>query len=347
MSNKVKMCDVARLAGVSAAAVSRYVNGTGSLSAHKQRAIRQAIDELNYAPDETHPSRFPRWKVFGILLPPFAGAHYFSELGAQFEVNANRAGFHSLAFRPDFGHRPLLDILKEVTRERLAGVFVPSFPQMTLTQQELDFISASEIPILILSEFMKPYPTLNCIVLKSAEAVEQAVLHLAGAGCRRLAYLGPPAAINKASIQRGSGFLSGAQKAGLAYAGVFEVPIFPQIGPQMGHRAARAAFAERPDIDGLVCWSDEFAAGALWYLSQTGRRVPQDVKLVAFNDEYSPYLCPPVSALYMDTDEITRLAVEQLCRLQSPAQRMITKQVPVQPRLLVRASTTAGWPCEM
>ena len=115
----------------------------------------------------------------------------------------------------------------------------------------------------------------------------------------------------------------------------------------MGHRAARAAFAERPDIDGLVCWSDDFAAGALWYLSQTGRRVPQDVKLVAFNDEYSPYLCPPVSALYMDTDEITRLAVEQLCRLQSPAQRMITKQVPVQPRLLVRASTTASWPCEM
>ena len=218
MPNKVKMCDVARLAGVSAAAVSRYVNGTGYLSAHKQRAIRQAIDELNYAPDETHPSRFPRWKVFGILLPPFSGAHYFSELGAQFEVNANRAGFHSLAFRPDFGHRPLLDILKEVTRERLAGVFVPCFPQMTLTQQELDFISASEIPILILSEFMKPYPTLNCIVLKSMEAVEQAVLHLAGAGCRRLAYLGPPAAINKASIQRGSGFLSGAQKAGLAYA---------------------------------------------------------------------------------------------------------------------------------
>lgn len=161
------MCDVARLAGVSAAAVSRYVNGTGYLSAHKQRAIRQAIDELNYAPDETHPSRFPRWKVFGILLPPFSGAHYFSELGAQFEVNANRAGFHSLAFRPDFGHRPLLDILKEVTHERLAGVFVPCFPQMTLTQQELDFISASEIPILILSEFMKPYPTLNCIVLKS------------------------------------------------------------------------------------------------------------------------------------------------------------------------------------
>ena len=346
MSNsfqKVKMRDVAQRAGVSPAAVSRYVNGTGYLSCEMQCKIQHAIDELNYLPDEDHPSRFPRWKVFGILLPPFSGAHFYSELGAQFEVNANRAGFHSLAFHLDFGTHTILDLLKEVTKERLAGIFMVSFPHMEFTEEEVDFIANSSIPILYLSEFITPYPTLNCILLKNAEAAAEAVRHLAAAGCRRLAFLGPPAAINKASAQRGAGFLAPAARLGLPYAKVFEVELGRQIEPELGRRAAQNAFSDEPNIDGLLCWSDVFAAGALWHLRQSGRAVPGQVRVVTFNNEYSPYLCPPVTALYLDPAEVTQRAVEQLSRLQNPAERMITKQIAIQPALIVRPSTLQSW----
>ena len=104
--------------------------------------------------------------MFGILLPPLFRRAFLFELGAQFEVNANRAGFHSLAFHLDFGTHTILDLLKKVTKERLAGIFMVSFPHMEFTEEEVSFIANSSIPILYLSEFITPYPTLNCILFK-------------------------------------------------------------------------------------------------------------------------------------------------------------------------------------
>ena len=219
-----------------------------------------------------------------------------------------------------------------MTRERLAGVFVPSFPQMTLTQQELDFISASEIPILILSE---PWPP-NAELHRAGKhgGLEQAVASSCRGGCRRLAYLGPPPqwpGLHSAV----PGSSAGRRRPALPMP-VFWVPIFPQTGPQMGHHALPARrLAERPDIDGLVLsCSDKFAAGALWYLSQTAAGAAGRGSN-GFQRRLLSHSVPTVSALYMDTDEITRLAVEQLAACQAPRSARSLKQVPVQPCLLV------------
>ena len=339
---KITMTDVARRAGVSPAAVSRYFNHTGYLSPEKQEQIQRAVRELGYTLDEEHRSRYAQWKVFAIVIPPFAGAHYFTEMGVQFEKNADLQGFHALIYRPDFFGHTLLENLKQLLQERLAGIFITSLPALALTEEEVAFIANSEVPILLLSEFVQPYPQLNCLLLQNRQAADEAVRHMAAAGCRRLAFLGPPASQNKAAAQRSRGFLDAAQESGLT-AQVFEEPIAPQLEPDLGWKAAKKAFSGGTEWDGLLCWSDVYAAGALWYLNQTGRKVPRQVKVMAFNDEYALYLCPPVSTMYIDPDEVTRLAVEQLSRLQDPVQRMITKQIPVPLRLIPRASTAQKW----
>ena len=86
----------------------------------------------------------------------------------------------------------------------------------------------------------------------------------------------------------------------------------------------------------VSCAGQKLPQVPLWHLWQTRPAVPGQVKVVTFNNEYSPYLCPPVTALYLNPAEVTQRAVEQLCRLQDPAERMITKQIAIQPALIVR-----------
>lgn len=339
---KVTMTEVARRAGVSPATVSRYINHTGYLSPEKQTRIRQAIQQLGYTIDDKHPSRYTRWKVFAIMIPPFSGAHYFTEMSAQFEQHANQAGFHALIYRADFSEHTLLENLRQIAQERLAGIFIASMPQLTLTEEEVHYMTDSETPILFLSEFVRPYLELNCLLLQNEPAAGEAVRHLAAAGCRRLAFLGPPTCSNKAAAQRSRGFVEVARMLGLT-ARIFETPMIPKLEPQLGRQAAEQAYTTGIEWDGLLCWSDVYAAGALWYLNQTGRRVPHKVKVMAFNDEYAPYLCPPLSTMDIDPDEVARLAVEQLSRLQDPVERMMVRQVPVRPRLITRGSTAQDW----
>lgn len=340
---KVKMYEIAMAAGVSPSAVSRYINGNGPLSAALRQRIEAAIQSLDFVTDAEHASRFPRRKVFGILLPIHMGLQYFSDVDALFELYADWAGYHTMSLRPDFSKHSLTEILQDACSERIAGLFVPSLPHTRLTEQEVQLIAEHPTPILFLSEFEQHYPTLNCILIDNAGATAQAVCHLMQVGCRQLALLTPPCVVNKAAAQRARGFLEATERQGLQQAAalVCEEPFDGPMAPILGYRAAKKAFDRNPKLDGLLCWNDVLAAGALWYLAERGLRIPQDVKVVTFNDEYARMLCPPLTAFPLPTEQIAKLAVEQLCRLQDATERMITRQLPVTLSLIARTSTAA------
>ena len=338
----IKMSEVARRAGVSGAAVSRYLNDSGYLSEEKREAIHQAIEELGFIPPADHASRYPRHKTFGILLPPFTHNSYGVEIKAEFTRQAERAGYNVLDHYADLSRTPLCPVLDEMRRSRVCGIFVPMLPMMTLTEDEVAYLRDSEVPVVLISEFARSYPQINCIHLENGEGAVIAVRRLLAAGCRHLAYLGPPPDRNKASAQKLAGFLAEIERAGLPAdqcLTAFE-PLPPGNVPfaEAGYRAAREAFDRMPEIDGLLGWSDAYLAGVLWRLAELDKRVPQDVKVIAFHSEYSPFLCPPVTSVEVPNAQECASAVELLSRLQDPAERMIPRQVHLCPALTERAS---------
>lgn len=155
---EIKMSEVARRAGVSGAAVSRYLNDSGYLSKEKREAIRRAIEELGFEPPADHASRYPRCKTFGILLPPFQYDGYGLEMKAQFTRQAEKAGYHVLDCYFDLSRVPLVQALETICRERVCGIYVPMVPMMKLSDEEVDYLRDSRVPVVLISEFADSYP---------------------------------------------------------------------------------------------------------------------------------------------------------------------------------------------
>lgn len=335
------MSDVAKRAGVSNAAVSRYLNHSGYLSAEKRAAVERAIEELDFRVPANHASRYPNRKTLAILLPPFENNAYFVRLISEFTKASEAAGYHTLNFHANLMRENFCKVLQKICAERVCGIFVPSFPMMELDRESLDFLRDSEVPVVLLSEFPKPYAELNCLVVDNAAGAAAAVRELAAAGCRKLAYFGAPKEENKSSAQRIDGFLAACADAGFQKEQLVvatEPLVVETIFAQSGYVAACRAFAQTPDIDGICAWTDAFAAGVLWRLAEIGKKVPEDVKIVSFDDDYAPYLCPPLTTLVLPPTHMGREAVALLVRLQDASERMITRQIRLCPILIRRKS---------
>jgi DNA-binding LacI/PurR family transcriptional regulator len=89
-----------------------------------------------------------------------------------------------------------------------------------------------------------------------------------------------------------------------------------------------------------MCIRDSsYTAGILWYLYETGRNIPKDVKIVASNDDYAAYLCPPVTTYSLSNESVCTEALDMLIRLQSPRERDNIKHVYLTPKFTIRKST--------
>ena len=108
---------------------------------------------------------------------------------------------------------------------------------------------------------------------------------------------------------------------------------------QAGYACAKLAFSRDPDLDGIIGWTDSFTAGILWYLYESGRRVPENVKVVAMNDDYAPCLCPPLTTYSFSVQEQCAAAVEMLVTLQNPRMRQNVRHMYIAPTFTIRGST--------
>lgn len=341
MAETVSMRSLAARAGVSPAAVSRYLNGNGYLSEDKRARIIAAMEELGYQAPARRKARNARPVTLAVILPPDDGSSYayFKEVALRFSQAAQAQGCHTTELI--MVAADLLKTLQRYSSAPIDGFFVPAFPDMYLSEELLRFVEGCPVPIVFLNEFLEPYPTINSITIDNVLCMKQAAEELIRHGSRRLAYLGPPVGQNKSSTLRSRGFLEACREAGippedsLIIGGDYALEL---SFARSGYTAAERAFAQNPRLDGLAIWNDNMAAGALWYLYERRLRVPDEVRVIAMNNELAGVLCPPLTTMDLPVGQMTQEAVNLLLRMQDPVERMITRQVTLHPRLIRRSS---------
>ena len=168
--------------------------------------------------------------------------------------------------------------------------------------------------------------------------------HLLQQGCRRVAHIRGPEA--STALGRLEGF-----KRALSE---HRIPVLPENiisigtsgddrGEPGGYEATRKLLAAKPQPDGIFCFNDPIALGAMRAILDTGLRIPQDIAVVGCgNVLYSEFLRVPLSSIDQDSAAIGRHAAELALSLVgaketgSPIERLVT------PRLIVRASSLRG-----
>ncbi len=327
--------EVAARAGVGRGTASRVINGGDKVSARARLAVEEAIRELGYVPNPAARSLVkgrtdavalviaePEERIFG--EPFFAGV--IRGIGSALTA-AERQLVLILA---ESGHRSHLD--RFITRQHVDGVLLLSLhDDDTLPQR----IRSRGLDVVLGGRPANAGPGAFVDVDNSSGA-RQAVEHLLGRGRRQVATIAGPADM-VAGRERLKGYAAALEAAGVpAEATLVERSDFSQAG---GEAAMRLLLQRRPDLDGVFCGNDLMAAGALTALREAGRRVPEDVAVVGFDDApLALSTVPPLTTVHQSPEEMGRAMVDLLLATMADPERPPPARV-LPTRLVVRASS--------
>ena len=290
------MDQVAEAAGVSRATVSRVINGAPSVDAKIREMVQRAIADTGYVPNlaaRTLVTRRTNSVALVISEPERPNdTSFLNRVFTDPYFGRITAGATS-ALRPHDVHLVIIPtdstdhhhVIRYLRQGHVDGVLlISSHEQDPLPRQ----VHELGIPAVVSARPAQPIAA-SFVDVDQRLGARLAADHLLARGCRRLATISGPLDI-PSGLDRLDGF-----RSYLANRGFSDVPTiegdFTRAG---GEECARRLLASHPDIDGLFVASDLMSEGALRAVQDLGRRVPEDVAVVGFDDSSAALDCRPL-----------------------------------------------------
>ena len=327
------MAEVARRAGVSLSTVSRALAGSPAISEKTRRVVRAAAEQLDYRVDAAGSSlRTGLTRTIGVVIPLSHAANqsfsdpFFLEILGAVADELSACGYSMLLAKVTDDPT---DWIRHVVRGRRAdGVIVIG---QSLYHESLNR-HAAEFPTVVWGARI-PGQKYVSIGSDNEAGGHDATSHLLAQGCRRIVFLGDPAAPEVAARLRGH--LRALSEARVETPPNLQIPV--RFGSDTAYHAVGGLLSTDVEFDGVIASSDVFAIGAMRALAERGRRVPADVAVVGFDDiPFAAHTMPPLTTIRQDCRAGARLLVESLLRI-IRHERSTTVVIPTQ--LVVRASS--------
>lgn len=326
--------DVARLAGVSKSLVSRYINGQVGVSPASREKIRAAMEQLHYTPNALARSLVLRsTRTIGVVMDSLCEKYYFRLIDGL-EDGADQAGYDIVYAHGRSQAARKEKAVRYFMQGRTDGVVL--YGSRLEDEPVIRMLEDSGFPFVVIENTF-PGLAINNVTVDNARGSAMAVDFLAGRGCRRIFHVSGGTA-HRASLDRRDGYLAAMQRHGLPTA------IIPaSFDVQESCLAMRAFLQQCPQCDlpdALCCASDNTAYGVMMALEEAGYRVPEDVKIIGFDDDDPPAgrSFPPLTTLAQPLHQMGLRAVELLCRsLEQPGEA--PRQETFQPLFLERETT--------
>lgn len=299
--------DVARLAGVSTATVSRALNLPQQVDPDTLGRVRQAIDKLRYVPHgAARALRSRRSQMVGAVVPSVDYALYARTTSALQAV-LDAAGYAMVLAE----HR--YDLVQEVrVTEQLVSHGVDAFVFVGVHHDPALFtLLASHGKPYVLTwgvDPMRRHPTVGFDNRAATFAMAQ---YLVGLGHRHFGLLSAPVAGNDRATERGAGLRAALTQAGLALdeADARYGPIDLYAAAGLMHEI----LARRPRPTAVVCTNDVFAVGGMLACREAGVRIPDDLSITGVdNTDLGATQTPPLTSIRTPVVEVGRAAGEEV-----------------------------------
>jgi len=329
---------VAALAGVSIKTVSNVVNGYPHVTPQTRAKVEQAIRQLNYRPNlYARGLRGGRSGVIALAIPTIDSA-YFAEVGRSVIKAAQRHGWSVFIDETDGNAERELATIMGLGPHLIDGLI---FSPLALGAADLANHPASG-PVVMLGE-RSIDGTTDHVGIDNVAAARLATAHLIETGHRRIAAIGdqPYVATNTARL-RVAGYRAALAEAGLsAPTELLSQPA--AFTREEGAKAIRELMSLRKPPDAVFCFNDLLAIGAMRALHELGRRVPQDVAVLGWDDiAEGRYSVPTLTSISPDKEQLAEAAVSLLDRRLSGQADAAAEDIDVSFRLEIRESTTSG-----
>lgn len=322
---------VARLAGVSRATVSRVVNGSNTVAEPIRDAVKRAVHELGYVPNPAARSLVTQRTDSMALIMPETANRVFSDgvlpgiiHGVGQELDAADKQLVLMMAGSAAGHDR---VERYASGRHVDGVMFASMHGADPLPGQLARLG---IPVVVngrpLGRSAVPYVDVDHI-----GGVRAAVRHLLDSGRTRIATIAGPQDM-VAGIDRLTGYraeLQGSDRRSIVAVGDFT--------RESGATAMRQLLEDDPQLDAVFVASDLMAHGAIGALRELGRRVPEDVAVIGFDDiEMAQYTEPPLTTVRQPIVELGRELARQILRVVNGDEPALSVILPTE--LVLRAS---------
>lgn len=330
--------DVAELAGVSTATVSRTLHNPDVVSESARKAVMEAVRRTGYTQNAAAQILRQQRARAVLVLVPDIGNTFFSEILAGIERVASAAELTILI--GDTANEPQREeeFLRYLRNGRADGVLLLNGRLPPSVIADLDARSGRPPPMVTISEALDRQVVPH-VGIDNVAAARVATDHLLDLGHRRIAHLCGPAA-NILTRQRLSGYRQAMAAAGIAEAE--QIILDGDFTAESGGLAALRLLemAERPTA--IFCSNDEMAMGLISELHARGVSVPRDLSVVGFDDiVFAKTYIPALTTIHQPRLEVGERAMQTLLSLLDGTAALEAGETQLEYQLVVRDSTAA------
>ncbi|GHO81666.1 LacI family transcriptional regulator [Ktedonobacter sp. SOSP1-85] len=327
--------EIAEKAGVSLATASRALNGKDGVKPETRERVLAVAKELEYSVNmAARVLATSRTETICYVVnqrrTPFEGDPFYPIIMHGVEAELSRHGYHLLLSTISEEQKSIATF-KPVAENRVDGIILagPDIPTRFILE-----LKQEGIPMVLIDNMLLNTP-LDTINSDDVQGAYKATTHLIEHGHRDIvALLGPE---NWASsVHRGQGYKNALVTAGLT-PHLFHAE---DTTLETGQVLLKETLKTLPNLTAIFAVNDAMALGALRALQQLGRRVPEDIALIGFDDTYfSALSTPPLSTVKVFTQEMGKLAARRLLNiLEESEEKPVTVQTQLTTELVLRRS---------
>lgn len=329
--------DVARLAGVSVATISRYLNNSAPLSADTAERVQTAMTELDFTP---HPAARSlasnKTYAIGLVLNDIGG-EFYTPLLRGIESITSAEGYDLLIHSTRNIQPAKTALPKAIKRRPLSEnntdgllIFINA-----VDEAELMRLKKINFPVVLIHQSSPKGLDIPMVTIENQSGGQQVVDHfIEKHGCKRIVFVqGPPD--NEDSKAREKGYLLSLKNHGLPYD--------PELVIEGGFESAQACAAVMGLIkrglsfDAIFTGDDDNAIGVIQALNEFGKRIPEDVAVAGFDDSlFARILTPPLTTVRAPNELVGAEATRQLVNLIRGESTPIRTVLPVE--MIIRRS---------
>lgn len=322
---RITMDEIAKLAGVSKATVSRVLNDSECGVGEQTRVrVKKIAEELGYSVEQTEKKKNVSFTRYVALILPDITNPFFADLAKSVENSLRRKGYSLVLANTDFSEDNEAAQIRELMVKRLEGILL--VPSGIRAREEHDLPRRYQIPMVLLDRKLEGISDIPGVYSNNEYASVISCEHLIRKGARDIVFISGPLNVST-SIERFEGY-----KAVLAQ---HSIPFRPEMcrhgsyTVESGYNAVLELERSGISYSAILAANDLMALGALKAVREFGYRVPEDVQIIGFdNIEFSQYCEPSLSTVQQPTFDMGAKAVELLTGI-------IEKRDPVQPERLI------------
>lgn len=332
----VTLKDIARDLGVSVITVSKALRNHSDISEQTKARVLKRVQEVNYRPNLAARALVTgRTNMIGFVIPDHLNS-FFSEVVRGVAGALRNTGYTLVVTSSEQDPKLERQAVEQFITRRVDMLLIAS---THWTVEMFRRIEEAGIPYILIDRSFVGLAA-HFVGVNDEEVGALATQHLIDTGCKRVAHIGGPAL--SPLLGRLEGYKRALTKNGIAVDSDFIMSTdrAEELGDAAAYTATQILLGQNPRPDGIFCYNDVAAYGAIAAVLDAGLCIPEDVSVIGCgNLLYNKFVRVPLTSIDQQSSVIGQRAAKLALQLIEADQAVVPRPIYLEPRLVLRAST--------